>query len=205
MMVLVSYDVSTRDEAGRRRLRRVARLCENHGQRVQNSVFECLVDSAQWVVLRAGLVSEADPARTAFASTFSDLNGSGASSTSAPRSPTILKAHSFCDPSARLQELISRGPQASMDSPGYPRAANRHASKRCCCTRQGAFFICRLAIVSPQLWQICLAHRVCYAMRRRPPRGGRGLKHVMAVRAYGVWCRPPRGGRGLKRILVATL
>jgi CRISPR-associated protein Cas2 len=62
MMVLVSYDVSTRDEAGRRRLRRVARLCENHGQRVQNSVFECLVDPAQWVVLRAGLLSEASPA-----------------------------------------------------------------------------------------------------------------------------------------------
>lgn len=61
MMVLVSYDVSTRDEAGRRRLRRVARLCENHGQRVQNSVFECVVDPAQWVVLRAGLVSEANP------------------------------------------------------------------------------------------------------------------------------------------------
>jgi CRISPR-associated protein Cas2 len=61
MMVLVSYDVSTRDEAGRRRLRRVARLCENRGQRVQNSVFECLVDSAQWAVLRAGLVAEADP------------------------------------------------------------------------------------------------------------------------------------------------
>jgi CRISPR-associated protein Cas2 len=60
MMVLVSYDVSTRDEAGRRRLRRVARLCENHRQRVQNSVFECLVDPAQWVGLRAKLVAEAD-------------------------------------------------------------------------------------------------------------------------------------------------
>ena len=60
MMVLVSYDVSTRDDAGRRRLRRVARLCEDHGQRVQNSVFECLVDAAQWVVLRARLLSEAD-------------------------------------------------------------------------------------------------------------------------------------------------
>ena len=63
MMVLVSYDVSTRDEAGRRRLRRVARLCEDHGQRVQNSVFECVVDAAQWVMLRASLVSEADPAQ----------------------------------------------------------------------------------------------------------------------------------------------
>ena len=61
MMVLVSYDVSTKDEAGSRRLRRIARLCENHGQRVQNSVFECLVDPSQWVVLRAGLLSEADP------------------------------------------------------------------------------------------------------------------------------------------------
>jgi CRISPR-associated protein Cas2 len=63
MMVLVSYDVSTRDDAGRRRLRRVARLCEDRGQRVQNSVFECVVDSAQWVVFRASLVSEADPAQ----------------------------------------------------------------------------------------------------------------------------------------------
>jgi CRISPR-associated protein Cas2 len=63
MMVLVSYDVSTRDDGGHRRLRRVARLCEDHGQRVQNSVFECVVDAAQWVVLRAKLVSEADPAR----------------------------------------------------------------------------------------------------------------------------------------------
>jgi CRISPR-associated protein Cas2 len=60
MMVLVSYDVSTKTEAGRRRLRRVARLCEDHGQRVQNSVFECLVDSAQWTSLRAQLMHEAD-------------------------------------------------------------------------------------------------------------------------------------------------
>ena len=63
MMVLVTYDVSTRDEAGVRRLRRVARLCENYGQRVQNSVFEFLVDPSQWVVLRAGLMKVADPAQ----------------------------------------------------------------------------------------------------------------------------------------------
>jgi CRISPR-associated protein Cas2 len=61
MLVLVSYDVSTRDEAGRRRLRQVARLCENRGQRVQNSVFECLVDPAQWVAFRQALQSVADP------------------------------------------------------------------------------------------------------------------------------------------------
>ncbi len=60
MLVLVSYDVSTKTEAGKRRLRRVARLCQDRGQRVQNSVFECLVDSAQWVEFRAALVSAAD-------------------------------------------------------------------------------------------------------------------------------------------------
>ena len=61
MLVLVSYDVSTRDKAGQRRLRRVAQLCEDRGQRVQNSVFECLVDAAQWVAFRARLISETDP------------------------------------------------------------------------------------------------------------------------------------------------
>src|SRR5689334_18538742 len=58
MLVVVAYDVSTESEAGKRRLRRVARVCENYGQRVQNSVFECWVDAAQWVKLRANLVAE---------------------------------------------------------------------------------------------------------------------------------------------------
>ena len=48
MMVLITYDVSTESEGGKRRLRRVARQCENFGQRVQNSVFECLVTPARW-------------------------------------------------------------------------------------------------------------------------------------------------------------
>lgn len=60
MLVLVSYDVSTRTETGKRRLRRVARLCQDRGQRVQNSVFECLVDAAQWVAFRAALAAVAD-------------------------------------------------------------------------------------------------------------------------------------------------
>jgi CRISPR-associated protein Cas2 len=58
MMVVVAYDVSTESDEGVKRLRRVARVCENRGQRVQNSVFECLVDAAQWVRLRADLVAE---------------------------------------------------------------------------------------------------------------------------------------------------
>ena len=61
MMVLVTYDVSTETPEGRARLRRVAKTCENYGQRVQESVFECLVDPAQWVLLREQLVSRADP------------------------------------------------------------------------------------------------------------------------------------------------
>ena len=57
-MVLVSYDVKTSDLGGARRLRRVAKVCTNHGQRVQFSVFECLVDPAQWVSLREKLIAE---------------------------------------------------------------------------------------------------------------------------------------------------
>ena len=47
MMVLITYDVNTEDAAGRKRLRQIARQCVNYGQRVQNSVFECVVDAAQ--------------------------------------------------------------------------------------------------------------------------------------------------------------
>jgi CRISPR-associated protein Cas1 len=56
MMVLVSYDVSTIDKVGRRRLRRVAKACEDYGLRVQYSIFECSVDPAQWVKLKARLL-----------------------------------------------------------------------------------------------------------------------------------------------------
>lgn len=56
MFVLVSYDVSTVDKAGRTRLRRVAKMCENYGQRVQLSLFECIVDPAQWAAFRRKLI-----------------------------------------------------------------------------------------------------------------------------------------------------
>ena len=60
MMVLITYDVSTENEGGKRRLRRVARACKDFGQRVQYSVFECEVDPAQWVKLRVRLLKEID-------------------------------------------------------------------------------------------------------------------------------------------------
>lgn len=60
MLMLIAYDVSTLTAQGRRRLRRVARACLDFGQRVQNSVFECEVDPAQWAALRARLIDEID-------------------------------------------------------------------------------------------------------------------------------------------------
>ncbi len=60
MLVLVSYDVSMEDKNGPRRLRRVARACLDYGQRVQYSVFECIVDPAQWTVLKDRLIDEID-------------------------------------------------------------------------------------------------------------------------------------------------
>ena len=52
MLTLITYDVSTMDAAGRKRLARIARICVNYGQRVQNSVFECDLDNAQLIVVR---------------------------------------------------------------------------------------------------------------------------------------------------------
>ena len=60
MLVLVSYDVSTTTPEGRKRLRRVAKTCLDYGQRVQNSVFECLIDPTQWTALRYRLLAEID-------------------------------------------------------------------------------------------------------------------------------------------------
>lgn len=60
MLVLVTYDVSTELAAGRRRLRRVAKACQDHGQRVQKSVFECSLDAAQFVAFRDKLMKEID-------------------------------------------------------------------------------------------------------------------------------------------------
>ncbi|MEK7274957.1 MAG: CRISPR-associated endonuclease Cas2 [Candidatus Desantisbacteria bacterium] len=60
MFVLISYDVATDEGTCQRRLRRVARACKDFGQRVQYSVFECIVDPAQWTKLKDRLISEID-------------------------------------------------------------------------------------------------------------------------------------------------
>ena len=53
MLVVITYDVNTETTEGRRRLRHIARQCVNYGQRVQNSVFECILDNAQCVMLKS--------------------------------------------------------------------------------------------------------------------------------------------------------
>jgi len=60
MMILITYDINTETSAGEKRLRKVAKVCQNYGQRVQNSVFECLVDSAQLTQLKQRLTELID-------------------------------------------------------------------------------------------------------------------------------------------------
>ena len=69
MMLVVAYDVDTTDKAGAKRLRKVAQLCERYGSRVQNSVFEVLVEPAQLVALKAGLERSSAWIPTLFVST----------------------------------------------------------------------------------------------------------------------------------------
>ena len=63
MMVLITYDVNTGDAGGRKRLRQIAKQCVNYGQRVQNSVFECVVDAAQCKKLQATLLTLMDASK----------------------------------------------------------------------------------------------------------------------------------------------
>lgn len=60
MLVLVTYDVSTTSPGGEKRLREVAKICQNYGQRVQHSVFECVVNSTQFVILKEELKNAID-------------------------------------------------------------------------------------------------------------------------------------------------
>lgn len=61
MFVLICYDVNVQSDDGRRRLRKLAKQCENHGIRAQNSVFECVLDPAQWELLKSKLTKIINP------------------------------------------------------------------------------------------------------------------------------------------------
>lgn len=74
MLILVTYDVSTVEPAGRRRLRRVAQACEDYGTRVQKSVFECQVGQKEWARLRDRLLSEINTGEDSLRFYFLDEN-----------------------------------------------------------------------------------------------------------------------------------
>ena len=61
MLVLITYDVNTQTAAGQQRLRKIAKICQDYGQRVQNSVFECVVDNAKLLVIKDKLLKTMDP------------------------------------------------------------------------------------------------------------------------------------------------
>ena len=98
MLVLVTYDVRTAEGGGARRLRRVAKACQDFGQRVQYSVFEIEVDPAQWTLLKARLEAIIDrEAGQPCATIISARTGAAASSMSAPSRPPISTGRSLCE------------------------------------------------------------------------------------------------------------
>ena len=96
MLVLITYDVNTEDAAGRKRLRQIARQCVNYGQRVQNSVFECLLDPAQCKLLQSKLLSIMDQKRDSLRFYYlgnryeNMIEHFGCKQTSLPEEPLIL-------------------------------------------------------------------------------------------------------------------
>ncbi len=91
--VLIVYDVSTETKAGRRRLRRVAKLCEGHGQRVQNSVFECRLSPAQLEKLRHELKEEIDLQEDS------------------------LRIYRLIEPKERYVQVMGKKPEIDLDKP----------------------------------------------------------------------------------------
>ena len=96
MLVLVTYDVSTETAAGQRRLRKVAKACVDYGQRVQNSVFECLLDAAQCKQLQTKLLSIMDAEKDSLRFYYlgkkyeSKIEHFGCKQTYLPEEPLIL-------------------------------------------------------------------------------------------------------------------
>jgi len=99
MMVLITYDVNVTTSAGKKRLREVAKQCQNYGQRVQNSVFECLVDPTQFAVLKHRLESIIDPEKDSLRYYFLGANWKnrvehyGAKATYDPEGVLIIDAN----------------------------------------------------------------------------------------------------------------
>ena len=93
MLVLVTYDVSLVQPSGAKRLRRIAKACQDYGQRVQLSVFEIEVDPGQWATLKARLEGLIDPEQDIFVTITLEPTGGGESSMLVPRRRQISGEH----------------------------------------------------------------------------------------------------------------
>ncbi len=96
MMVLITYDVNTESEGGSKRLRKIAKECKNYGQRVQNSVFECLIEPDRFVNLRSALEKIMDKDKDSIRYYFLGRNWhrrvehTGAKKTYDPEGPMVI-------------------------------------------------------------------------------------------------------------------
>ena len=115
MLVLITYDVNTSDAAGRGRLRRIAKECVNYGQRVQNSVFECLLDTAQCRKLQNELCKIIDPEKDSLRFYYlgkkyeNKIEHFGCKQTYLPEEPMIL----YCEAQARRDHLGGSHPKSA--------------------------------------------------------------------------------------------
>ena len=91
MIVLICYDVAHDDDTGKRRLRRIARLCESHGARVQYSLFQCDIPEPTWVVFRDSLLSQADLDKDSLRFYFIDERAAARTEHHGVRAPLDLK------------------------------------------------------------------------------------------------------------------
>lgn len=123
MLVLVSYDVGFEDPGGPRRLRRIAKACEDFGQRVQYSLFECVVDPGQWTRLKHRLLEEMDAERDSLRFYFLGRTGSGVWSTLGSRPATTPVVCCWCsEPQAGAET-----PRGSRLSQPYENIGYYHA------------------------------------------------------------------------------
>lgn len=119
MLVLVTYDVSTADAAGRRRLRQVAKTLQNQGVRVQLSVFECEVEPARWVALRAKLEKLMDPQTDSLRFYFLGSERRHRVEHVGAKPASTSTASSFCSPRIATRDVSE--PSAAMRRPGRSR------------------------------------------------------------------------------------
>ena len=187
MLVLITYDVNTEDAAGRKRLRQIAKKCVDYGQRVQNSVFECLLDAGQCRRLQAQLLSIMDPEKDSLRFYYLGKQYEKKEESGAFRCEEHLSAGGSPD---SLTHAARRGCGAAHGHPGHAFPPPRSPSDQSLLGGSQGFSR-ENAGLSPGFSG---NHPVFF------PKNAKIL--LICQRSTGktvhLCCRPPRGGRGLK-------